>query len=78
MVLKPFINVRVKSYIPWKSDYPPVFQVEENVTIRQFCEQIGIEWDVEALVFLNEQIAHESQVLQDNDQVVLMIPVIGG
>ncbi|WP_209809033.1 MoaD/ThiS family protein [Ammoniphilus resinae] len=75
---QPLINIRIQSHIPWKSDYPPVIQVEDNTTIRTFCEQIGIEWDVEALVFLNNQIAHESQILQDNDQVLLMIPVVGG
>jgi len=78
LVLQQHINVHVKSHIPWKSDYPPVIQVKEDTTIRQFCEQIGIEWDVEALVFLNNQIAHESQILHNNDQVLLMIPVVGG
>ncbi|MEB3104004.1 MoaD/ThiS family protein [Ferviditalea candida] len=72
------MTVKVSSLIPWKTDLLPEYTVDSNTTIRKFCEAIGIEWDVEALVFINNQIAHGNEILQQGDHILLMVPVVGG
>jgi sulfur carrier protein ThiS len=72
------MQVKVTCEIPWKTNLTNIYQLEAPKTIRAFCEQIGILWDVEAIVFINNEIAHENQLLKDQDHVLLMIPIVGG
>lgn len=72
------MTVKVSCLIPWKADLSHEYRVESHTTIRMFCETIGIEWDVEALVFINDQIAYENEVLNQGDHILLMVPVVGG
>jgi sulfur carrier protein ThiS len=78
LVSQQVINIHVNSKIPWKLNLTSVYKLQGEVTIREFCESIGLEWDVEALVLINDQIAHELQTLKNNDQILFIVPIVGG
>ncbi|MCF6094920.1 MoaD/ThiS family protein [Microaerobacter geothermalis] len=72
------MHVKVTSYIPWRQDLHGLFPIVENQTIKDFVETHGIVWDSEALVAVNDKIAHADDVLNNGDQIDLLLPVIGG
>ena len=71
--------IKVVSFIPYLEDISNEYHLEEQVTVEQFVNSIGIKWDDDALVVLNRVIVTDKALkLNDGDQVELLIPLSGG
>lgn len=70
--------VTVQSYIPWLQKWNGEHEVRDGITVSEFLEQLGAQWDRDVLVAVNDRIATAHDVLSAGDQVILLIPLTGG
>ena len=71
--------IKVTSFIPYLENIRSEYRLNEQLTIEQFVNSLGIRWDDDVLVVINRAIVTERQIkLNDGDQVELLIPLSGG
>lgn len=73
------ITVNVVSFIPYLDNLQKEYTLKPPVTIEKFILTLGIRWDDDALVVVNENIVtNRTLLLEDGDTVQLLIPLSGG
>jgi molybdopterin converting factor small subunit len=72
------MRVKVTSNIPGKTDVAGEYSIGQAVSIAIFVESLGLVWNLDALVVVNEAIVDQDYVLQDGDEIHLLIPILGG
>ena len=71
--------IKVTSFIPYLENISSEYHLNEQLTIEQFVNSLGIGWDDDVLVVVNRAIVTERKIkLNDGDQVELLIPLSGG
>lgn len=72
------MKVKVISYIPGKQHISGEHHLEETAEIASFVTNLGVIWNHEALVMVNQGIVNEGYQLQNGDKIYLLIPILGG
>ncbi len=71
--------IKVISYIPYLENISNEYYLEQQVTVEEFINSLGIQWDDDALVVVNKVIVIDRLMkLNDGDMVELLIPLSGG
>jgi sulfur carrier protein ThiS len=71
--------IKVISYIPYLENISNEYYLEQPITVEEFINSIGVNWDDDALVVVNRVIVSDnSMTLNDGDQLELLIPLSGG
>ncbi|MDQ0254689.1 molybdopterin converting factor small subunit [Evansella vedderi] len=71
--------IKVVSFIPYLENINGEYQLEKEATIEKFVNSLGIKWDDDALVVVNNTIVKDrTMLLNDGDFVQLLIPLSGG
>lgn len=71
--------IKVISYIPYLENISNEYLIEQQVTIEEFINSLGVKWDDNALIVVNRVIACDNSMkLNDGDQLELLIPISGG
>ncbi|HJV46167.1 MAG TPA: MoaD/ThiS family protein [Bacillota bacterium] len=72
------MKVYVFSNIPGNVEISGSYTLEEGTTVIQFIQTLGLIWNRDALVVVNEKMVSKDDLLVDQDQVYLLIPILGG
>ncbi|MCD8509710.1 MAG: MoaD/ThiS family protein [Bacillus sp. (in: Bacteria)] len=73
------ITISVVSFIPYLENVQREYKLSTPVTIEEFVLTLGIRWDDDALVVVNENIVTDRELeLKDGDSVHLLLPLSGG
>lgn len=72
------MRVSVQSFIPWLAHLNGEYEVPDGATATDFLQQLGLQWDRDALVAINDRIVKENDRLSTGDRIILMIPLTGG
>ena len=71
--------IKVISYIPYLENIRNEYHLEHQITVEEFVNSLGINWDDDVLVVVNRAIVtNHSMKLNDGDQIELLIPLSGG
>lgn len=71
--------IKVISYIPYLENISNEYHLEQQVTVNEFINCLGIRWDDDALVVVNRVIVNDKFMkLNNGDQLELLIPLSGG
>ncbi|MEW9670631.1 MoaD/ThiS family protein [Ammoniphilus sp. 3BR4] len=72
------MKVKVVSNIIGKTELTGEYELAGPQRISAFMETLGVAWDHEALVVVNNHIINEDYLVQDQDEIHLLIPIFGG
>ncbi len=72
------MKVTIKGESPLWEKYVGVHTLTESVTIKDFLKSLGLNWDEDVLVIINEKISNGTEMLQDEDKITFLIPLAGG
>lgn len=72
------MKVTVISNIPGKLEVSGQYTLKKGTTIAEFTRTLGLVWNLDALVVVNEKIVSQEYRLEDQDEVHLLIPILGG
>lgn len=72
------MNVEVTSNIFGKTDLTGSYKLTEQTTIGKFTQSLGVKWDHEALIVVNDFIVEEHYELNEGDHIYLLTPIVGG
>lgn len=72
------MRVKVISYIPGKQNITGEYQLAAPMGIVSFINGLGVIWNHEALVMVNQGIVNDEYQLLDGDEIHLLIPILGG
>jgi len=72
------MKVKVISYLYGKTDISGDYEIPNCCTIMSFLKKLGVSWDHEALIVVNDVIVDETYELQNEDEVFLLTPIYGG
>lgn len=72
------MKVKVVSFVVGKTELTGEYELNGPQRISDFVESIGVTWDHESLVVVNSHIVREDYLLQDQDEIHLLIPLVGG
>ena len=76
------MNIHVRLLFDLKQHSPtgePEFNLDlKHATVTDLMNRLGIPITLRKVVLVNGRPAHTKQKLQDNDQVVVFLPVTGG
>lgn len=71
--------IKVISYIPYLENINNQYHLEQQVTVEEFINSLGVKWDDDALVVVNRVIVNDKFMkLNDGDHLELLIPLSGG
>jgi sulfur carrier protein ThiS len=72
------MNIEVTSNLFGKTDLTGPYKLTEPTTIGAFTQSLGIKWDHEALIVVNDFIVEENYELKEGDHIYLLTPIVGG
>lgn len=72
------MKITVVSNLFKRTDLTGEYEIEPKTTIEKFALTIDISWDNEALIVVNNKIVERDYLLQENDEVFLLTPIMGG
>lgn len=70
--------ITLKSNIPYLQNLTGTYTLDKEITTKAWLICLGVKWDYDALVILNDKYCNGNEVLQDRDIVQLLIPISGG
>ncbi len=71
--------IKVTSFIPYLENIRSEYHLNKQITIEQFVNSLGIQWDDDVLVVVNKVIVTDRALkLNDGAHVELLIPLVGG
>ncbi|TCS83164.1 MoaD/ThiS family protein [Tepidibacillus fermentans] len=70
--------VHIIANLPYLQHLNGKYRLEQSITVINWLEGLGVKWDVDALVILNGRISRGDEILQDQDQIQLLVPISGG
>lgn len=70
--------VKIKSNIPYLLHVKGEYELLGKLTIKDLLWSLGVKWNVDALVILNGNISNGNELLNDQDEIQLLIPLSGG
>lgn len=70
--------VKVLSNIPYLQHINGEHELLGKLTIKDLLVLLGVKWNEDALVTLNGNISYGNELLNDQDEIQLLIPLSGG
>ncbi|RXT04879.1 MoaD/ThiS family protein [Ammoniphilus sp. CFH 90114] len=72
------MRIKVVSFIVGKTELTGEYNLSSTMSIAEFLESLGVSWDNEALVVVNNKIFGGQYQLKDGDEIHLLTPILGG
>ena len=72
------MTVKVTSHLFEQTDLSGEYELPSPLGIDEFIDRMGLRWDVDVLVVVNDSIVKKTYVLQPGDHVYLLTPLTGG
>jgi sulfur carrier protein ThiS len=72
------VKIRVRSHLPWRPELNGEHDLPQAMTVGDFIASLNLVWGEDAMVVVNDQMVKEEYTLQNEDQVELLVPLVGG